>query len=61
MPSLPAEKNFADLQETANKLAAGPSDENTKRLAQLVGELAYRCDLLERQVERLARTASGAS
>jgi hypothetical protein len=61
MPSLPAENNFADLREVASKLAAAVSDENLKRLAVLVGELAYRCDLLERQVERLARSATGAS
>lgn len=53
IPSLPAENNFADLREAANKLAGAASDENLKRLVLIVGELAYRCDLLERQVERL--------
>jgi hypothetical protein len=52
---LPAENNFADLRESANRLIATTSDENVKRLIGLVGQLAYRCDLLEREVERLSR------
>jgi hypothetical protein len=52
---LPSANNFADLRETADKLAGSAADENLKRLALLVGMLAYRCDLLERQVERLER------
>jgi hypothetical protein len=55
MPLLPAENNFADLRETVNKLAATTKDEAVQRLAGLVGTLAYRCDLLEREVERLER------
>ena len=55
MPLLPAENNFADLRETVNKLISTTHDDNVKRLAGLVGELAYRCDLLEREVERLER------
>jgi hypothetical protein len=56
MPLLPAESNFADLREVADKLLSATSDENVKRLTLVVGALAYRCDLLERQVERLGRT-----
>jgi hypothetical protein len=55
MSLLPPENNFADLRETVNKLIATTTDENVKRLAGLVGTLAYRCDLLEREVERLER------
>ena len=52
---LPAKNNFADLQETTNKLLHANADENVKSLAGIVGMLAYRCDLLEREVERLSR------
>jgi len=52
---LPSANNFADLRETADKLAGSAADENLKRLILVVGMLAYRCDLLERQVERLER------
>ena len=38
-----------------NQLLNTAKDENVKRLAGLVGTLAYRCDLLEREVERLER------
>jgi hypothetical protein len=55
MPLLPSKNNFADLSESANKIIASTSDENVKRLAGIVGMLAYRCDLLEREVERLER------
>jgi len=55
MPLLPAQNNFADLRESANKIIAATTDENVKRLVGLVGMLAYRCDLLEREVERLER------
>lgn len=55
MPLLSEENNFADLRETANKLLAETKHEDVKRLAAVVGILLYRCDLLERQVERLAR------
>jgi hypothetical protein len=57
MPLITAQNNFADLRETADKLVNSASDENLKRLAGIVGMLAYRCDLLEREVERLERTA----
>jgi hypothetical protein len=60
MTQLPAQENFADLQESANKLLRSPTDENLKRLAGIVGRLAYRCDQLEREVERLSRTAAPA-
>jgi len=56
MPLITAQNNFADLRETADKLVNSASDENLKRLAGIVGMLAYRCDLLEREVERLERT-----
>ena len=55
MPLLPEQNNFADLRETVNKLVASTTDDSVKRLAGLVGSLAYRCDLLEREVERLER------
>jgi hypothetical protein len=53
MPSLPPKENFADLREVADKLLKTTTDGSVKRLAELVGRLAYRCDLLEREVERL--------
>jgi len=52
---LPAENNFADLREATNKLLSSTSDENLKRLTGIVGMLLYRCDALEREVERLGR------
>jgi hypothetical protein len=55
MPLIPAENNFADLRETANKLMNSAKEEDVKRLAGIVGTLLYRCDLLEREVERLER------
>ena len=55
MPLLPAENNFADLRETVGKLLTATKDENVKRLAGIVDTLLYRCDLLEREVERLER------
>jgi hypothetical protein len=57
MPLLPAEKNFADLREAADKLIGSTTHEDVKRLAGIIGTLAFRCDLLEREVERLERTA----
>ncbi len=53
-PLLPPENNFADLRETANNLVHSAADQNLKQLAGIVGTLLYRCDLLEREVERLA-------
>jgi tetrahydromethanopterin S-methyltransferase subunit F len=58
MPLLPPKDNFADLREVAEKIIKTTTDENVKRLAEVVGRLAYRSDLLEREVERLER-ASG--
>ena len=58
MSLLPAENNFADLRESANRLLDTTTDDNVKRLVGLVGQLAYRCDLLEREVERLSRPKS---
>ena len=55
MPLLPEQNNFADLREAANKLLNSRTDGNVKRLAEIVGTLANRCDLLEREVERLER------
>jgi len=52
-PSLPAKNNFADLRELADKLASSSTDKGVQRIAAVVGTLLYRCDLLERQVERL--------
>ncbi len=53
MPLLPPKNNFADLRESADKLIKSTSDDTLRRLAGIVGMLAYRCDLLEREVERL--------
>jgi len=58
MSLLPAENNFADLREAANKLLASATDENVKRLIGIIGMLLYRCDSLEREVERLGRAKS---
>ena len=58
MPLIPSQNNFADLRENTDKLISSMSDENVKRVAGIVGMLAYRCDLLEREVERLERAAS---
>ena len=55
MSLLPSQNNFADLREAANKLASSTKDADEKRLAEIVGMLAYRCDLLEREIERLER------
>jgi hypothetical protein len=56
MPLLPSQNNFADLREASNKIITSATDENVKRLVGIVGMLAYRCDLLEREVERLERS-----
>lgn len=61
MPLLPSQNNFADIRETANKLLGTTSDDSVKRLVGLVGTLAYRCDLLEREVERLERASGSKS
>ncbi len=58
MSLLPAENNFADLREVANNILPATTDENVKRLILVVGQLAYRCDSLERQVELLERADS---
>jgi hypothetical protein len=58
MPLLPPQNNFADIREVSNKLMSLIPDENTKRLADIVGLLAYRCDQLEREVERLERASA---
>jgi len=55
MSLLPSQNNFADLREAANKLANATKNADEKRLAEVVGMLAYRCDLLEREIERLER------
>lgn len=52
---LPAQNNFADLRELADKLLKKTGDDNLTRLTAIVGTLLYRCDLLEREVERLGR------
>jgi hypothetical protein len=57
MPLLSPQDNFADLRELADNLLKTTADANVKRLAEVVGRLAYRCDLLEREVERLERAA----
>jgi hypothetical protein len=61
MPLIPSQNNFADIRENSDKLISATSDENLKRLAGIVGMLAYRCDLLEREVERLERTSGAKS
>jgi hypothetical protein len=58
MPLLPAQDNFADLRENADKLLASAKDDTLKRLVAIVGTLLYRCDLLEREVERLERSGA---
>lgn len=58
MPLIAAQNNFADLREAADKLLNSATDENQKHLVGIVGMLAYRCDLLEREVERLEREAN---
>jgi hypothetical protein len=58
MPLIPPQNNFADLREVANKLMSS-TNEDVKRLADVVGMLAYRCDLLEREVERLSSKGKG--
>jgi hypothetical protein len=52
---IPPENNFADLREASNSLLKSSKDEDLKRLAGIVGTLLFRCDLLEREVERLGR------
>jgi hypothetical protein len=54
---LPSQNNFADLREVANDVLKATKETNLKRLAGVVGTLLYRCDLLEREVERLGRAA----
>ena len=58
MPLIPPQNYFADLREVANKLM-NSTNEDVKRLADVVGMLAYRCDLLEREVERLSSKSKG--
>jgi hypothetical protein len=53
MSSLPSQNNFADIREATNKLVGSSKDDTVKQLAGLVGMLSYRCDLLEREVERI--------
>jgi hypothetical protein len=55
MTLLPPKDNFADLRESADKLLKPATDGDLNRLVDLVGKLAYRCDLLEREVERQGR------
>jgi hypothetical protein len=57
MPLLSPQDNFADLRETADSLLKTTADENVKQLVGILGRIAYRCDLLEREVERLGREA----
>ncbi len=52
---LPAQNNFADLRETVDRLARSTKDSDLKRLAGIIGISFYRCDMLEREVERLGR------
>jgi hypothetical protein len=54
MPLLPAKENFADLRESCNKLLHASTNEDVQRLAGILGMMAYRCDLLEREVERVS-------
>jgi hypothetical protein len=55
-PILPPQDNFADIREVADKLLKTTTDGDLNRLTDVVGRLAYRCDLLEREVERLGRS-----
>jgi hypothetical protein len=52
---LPPQNNFADLKERADALLKTTKDKSVMELAAIVGTLLYRCDLLEREVERLGR------
>ncbi len=61
MPLLTPQDNFADLREIADKLLSPATDDTVKRLIAVVGKISYRCDLLEREVERLERLATGKS
>jgi hypothetical protein len=54
---LPAQNNFADLREQADKLLTKTGEDPLNRLVAIVGALLYRCDLLERQVESLGYLA----
>ena len=62
---LPAQNNFADLRELADKLLKKTGDDNLTRLTAIVGgkdlvfEQPVRCDLLEREVERIGRCMPG--
>jgi hypothetical protein len=56
---LPAQNNFADLRELADKLLKKTGDDNLTRPTAIVGTLLYRCDLLEREVERIGRCMPG--
>jgi len=53
---LPPQDNFAYLCEVSDKLLKTTTDGNLNLLTEVVGRLAYRCDLLESDVERLGRT-----
>jgi hypothetical protein len=55
---LPAQKNFADLREVAEDLQKSSTNDELRRLAEIVGTALYRCDYLEREVERLGRGQS---
>lgn len=55
---LPAPNNFADLREASNKFLVSTADENIKHLVGIVGTIACRCDLLESEVERVARSGA---
>jgi hypothetical protein len=55
---LPPQNNFADLRERADGLLKTTKDKSVLSLAAIVGTLLYRCDLLEREVERLGREAA---
>jgi hypothetical protein len=52
---LPPQNNFADLKERADALLKTTKDKSVMELAAIIGTLLYRCDLLEREVERLGR------
>jgi hypothetical protein len=52
---LPSQKNFADLREVADGLLKSSNDNELRLLAEVVSSALYRCDYLEREVERLGR------